>query len=383
MMSMPSLAPATIEGSTPRRGPRAPRVPRAVGTPDPAASASLYCSGCLDGVIARVVAPVWRRLAEHLGRERRGYLWMLRYARGGEHLKVRWHGAATDVPTFRRLLEGAATTYLDGLGAGPDADRRPGAATAPPIDREDAVARDRPDRTLLWTTYGRSLVSLGPPPWSDDDTYLARLTLCLGRGAGLLFDRLDGRDDGLSHGATQGLLLHGLLHGLAAAGLDGDRRTGYFLYHRDWLLRAALRRSRHRAGADKMAETLARFDRRIADASLIEDVAHRSGDVWDDAAVSSGEPGEPGDPTDAWRRAVAELGRHVAGCRDDAIHSVDPFAAEPLDVPLFKLFHGFANQLGLTPLNEAFTHHLLAVATGAPGRWQREVRLTPHPRETG
>jgi hypothetical protein len=36
-----------------------------------------------------------------------------------------------------------------------------------------------------------------------------------------------------------------------------------------------------------------------------------------------------------------------------------PFAADVSWPPLFKVFHGMANQIGLVPLQEAYVHHML------------------------
>jgi hypothetical protein len=156
--------------------------------PDPLLSANLYCAGRLGEALLRVVGGFRRDLLARVGAEP-GYVWVMRYAKGGEHLKIRVHGPESQRPLIRELLAASAESYLADLGApDPSAPRRT-RELAPPIDREDQTSTDYPDRTFLWTTYERSQISLGYRPYMSDDVYVALLTRCMGRGTEILLHR--------------------------------------------------------------------------------------------------------------------------------------------------------------------------------------------------
>ena len=149
---------------------------------DPVLAASLYADRGLDGLVYGVAAPLLARLRE-AGPAGGWSLWVVRYARGGEHLKVRLHGPAEEVPAVRRLVEEAAAAHFAALPPADPALERITRPDAPAIDPEDEPAGERPDRSLAWTTYRRSPVSLGPPRFLDDDGYAARVTAALAAGA--------------------------------------------------------------------------------------------------------------------------------------------------------------------------------------------------------
>jgi hypothetical protein len=50
---------------------------------------------------------------------------------------------------------------------------------------------------------------------------------------------------------------------------------------------------------------------------------------------------------------------YIAQFRDDPAYCLDPFATDASFAPLFKMFHGFSNQLGNNIANEALVHHIL------------------------
>src|SRR6476661_446290 len=112
--------------------------------PDPALTANVYCSGRLDTVIFGAVAPFWRELRPH-DPGRLGHLWLMRYGKGGEHLKIRFHGPESCRPLIRGRLEERVTAFLGSLE--PAAEPAPPARErAPAIDVEDA-AENHPDLT--------------------------------------------------------------------------------------------------------------------------------------------------------------------------------------------------------------------------------------------
>lgn len=342
---------------------------------DPLVTASVYRSGDLDEVLDRAVRPVVEHLEESYPRDA-ATLWTLRYARGGEHLKIRLHGPREDEGELRDRLAAAVTSYLESLEPPePDAEQR-SREQATPIDREDEISTRHPDRSFLWTDYRRSHVCFGYAPFLDDEPYLARMAWCQGRGTELLLERLEAGEDGrFPHGAVQAVLLDALLIGLGALRITAEERLAYPAYHRDWLLRGGLKQSRHQDGPRKMRETLRRFDAQLEPlAATRTELERRAGVAW----TGEGDESTAIPPTLAlWSRSLQHLqGRVEVLCRDPSYH-LDPFADNPAFPCFFKVFHGFANQLGLTPLNEAFAHHLLLASTAPRDLRTRPVQLMP------
>jgi hypothetical protein len=326
--------------------------------PDPVLTANFYCAGRLDEILREIVAP----LRNETGAA--GYFWTMRYNRGGEHLKLRLHGPAAWGLVARDLLAERAERFFASLG---DLNGEPAhvAATsqAPPIDLEDEAPDGHPDRSLVWTRYRRSHISFAGKPLLLDDTYVALASRCLGRACELVLDSLG---EGLSPKRRQTPLLQALIGGIAALGFPAELRGAYFAFHRDWLIRFLL--VRRDAGPDKTVELTARFDLQTqalgASLGALREVAEEAWSSTSDA----------GDP-DAWQRSLVDLFRYVS--RLPALENpIDPFAADPSFPPLFKVFHGFANQLGLNPLDEAFVHHLLLGMTLPPGTAGPPVRWT-------
>ncbi|HEY6320117.1 MAG TPA: lantibiotic dehydratase C-terminal domain-containing protein [Thermoanaerobaculia bacterium] len=345
--------------------------------PDPVLSANIYCSGRLCEVICQVAAPFWER-CRAAGTTADGDLWLMRYARRGEHLKLRLHGPRRHAAAWRQLLEAAQAEYFLRLGpAVEDAPRR-SAPTAPPIDVEDRAAHDQPDRSFLWTTYARSALSLGWRPLLDDDRHAAALTRCLSRGTEILLARLRSDAGGASpFGQRRAILLDAVIVGLAHLPLSELDRTRYLLYHRDCLLRYL---QRHKAQAEApgqgpaaMARVLARFDAELVrHRARHEEIAAAAREQWQSgpARVRAG--------TDlAWGRALRELAAHGTRLCGELEQPLDPFADLPVFPVLFKALHGLANQAGVDPLNEAFVHHLLLSLASADAIRRRPVRLVP------
>jgi hypothetical protein len=340
--------------------------------PDPLLSASLYCAGRLDEALLRVVGAFRQELLAK-GSQEQGYVWVMRYAKCGEHLKIRFHGLESQRSLMREQLAAAAAAYLTGLGASDPAAPRRTRPLAAPIDREDQAATDYPDRTFLWTTYERSHISLGYRPYMNDDTYVSLLTRCMSRGTELLLQRLEAEETGqIQYRKLQPLLLKALITGLSALPLTAEERALYLLYHRDCLLRAALKQAGSIGGPKKMAETLARFrlqiDKLGAETDRLAETARARWDAgkerWDD-------------DFEAWHSALSQLAAYVTPLCGGLAYHIDPFAESPLFPGIFKAFHGFANQLGLTPLNEAFAHHLLLFVSCASELRDRPVQLKP------
>ena len=335
---------------------------------DPVLTASLYCAGRLDEVIREVVGP-FRQELRRLAAGSTGYLWMVRYSRGGEHLKIRLHGTESHAAVARDLLGALAEHCFAGLGGGGQEAGAPTVrASPPPVDHEDETESGYADRTLLWTHYRRSPVSLAGEPLLLDDTYTALATRCLGCGCDLALAAL--AEDPSPSGRQLSLLL-ALIGGLAAAGFPAAVRAAYCAFHRDCLVRAWL--VRRGAAAARAAQLTAQFDlRRNAMAALLAPVQEWAEAEWRSPAGQAG-AGQADDA--AWRSSLLDLCRYVSQFREDPEYRLDPFAEDALFPVLFKVFHGFANQLGVNSLEEAFLHHALLAMGQPPGTASLPVRL--------
>jgi hypothetical protein len=315
--------------------------------PDPTISANIYANNRIDDVIRRAVLPFRQALARR-GMADRWALWMMRYARGGAHLKLRLHGPEEEREAVRRMLEDAVERCLASLPAD-DAPRlsRPKGV---PVDPEDEFEGDYPDRTLLWTTYRRSGVSLGPDAdLRDDDGYVAGLVTCLAAGAGLVLEALDVAGDAPSDAARLKVLLRALVSGLTALGFTDEERAAYLVFHRDWMLRFAL------ADRDREAAVLARFDQRAQASAAVVEEARRNAARWDGDPLAA-----PASEAEArWRDALRAFFAWLEPLRTDARRPAVPFTDDATFSPVFKVFHGLANQLGLDMLNEGLVHHIL------------------------
>jgi hypothetical protein len=348
-------------------------VPVPTTTPDradPTVTASVYAEGRLDAVVSGAIAPFWAEFSATHG-DSGAYLWTLRYAKSGEHLKLRVHAPAELQDSVRRLLAPRVEALFARLPENPNAENRKSRPLATPIDAEDRQAENHPDRTLLWTNYERSQISLGLRPFLVDDAFVARLTRCLGAGFALVLARFgDNNIEPWSHAAKQGLLLQAVYLGLESAGLAPAERSLYALYHRDCLLRGLLKQAGSSGGPAKIEQTLELFRRQV---DRIGSGLERIRALADPKASVASSTAE----VRAWQDSSARLAEHLRQVCVDSEHEVDPFARQPLFPPLFKVFHGLANQLGLTPLNEALAHHLLVAALEGAALALRQVELKP------
>ncbi len=320
--------------------------------PDPLVTANVYCDRRLDEVVHGALAPLRLTMAE---RDSSGLwrLWFVRYPRRGEHLKVRLHGPEEAAGELRELLAAAVETCFAGLPAA-DGQPRKDASEVPPIDLEDAEAGLHPDRSLLWTHYQRSHISLGGKPLLEDDRYAELMTACLARSCErALASLLPNAEGQFPHSPRQTALFRLVAGGLGALGFSAEKSAAYLAYHRDWLLRFTA--SRSNTGAEKVRQVLAQFDQRAqAMGAAREALRAMALDAW------SGEPRDSLDGTDAgWWRALRDLQEYLDRFRGRADYQLDPFATDIVFSPVFKVFHGGANQLGLNMLNEAFAHHLV------------------------
>lgn len=338
--------------------------------PDPVLTANLYCAGHLDDVLHQVIGPFWRAVRQR-DPDAGAYVWTVRASEEGEHLKVRLHGPESLAGPARDFLQRAVAPFFARCGV-PPGERRP-IEHAGTFEEDDEAGSGHPDCSLVWTRYRRSHIWLGGGPFLDDDGYVSRITRCLAAAcerALLLEADATGK---IPHRVRQSALLEALIAGLAVSDFAVDARPAYLAYHRDTLLR-----SRARAEAGKMTDLLELFDRRIeamGPASGALRQAVRSAWTHDTAEV------EPRRPDAAWCAALANLVWYIRPLCDDPDYAIDPWAGDPCFVPVFKAFHGCANQLGLNLTEEAFAHHFLwSVSAPSPDASpaEREKDTTTH-----
>ncbi|MCU1255631.1 MAG: hypothetical protein JWM83_1930 [Candidatus Angelobacter sp.] len=311
---------------------------------DPIMSANIYASSQLDQVISEVVLPFWRRV-QTMVQDQRILLWLARYSRRGEHLKIRIHGEPRHTDLFRLFLEAPAREYFSSKEPAPPGVGKPPNSSAPPIDMEDEAATPATDHTLVWTNYRRTAVSLPGLPWLEDDEFVVRACRCLSAACSRLLDAVESGPL-QSTVERQRLLVPILISGAASAGLADHQASEYFRYHRDWLLRFFLH------SRQEEQEVLERFESLVAgDSRTVEQLSEFLAEEYDVCATSRRE--------DPWRASVVELASYAGKFAGISDYLTDPFASSTLSVPLFKIFHGAANQLGLPPLQEAYVHHLL------------------------
>lgn len=318
--------------------------------PDPILTASIFCNRRLDRVLHEAVAPAFARIrAEHP--EADPGLWWVRYAKNGDHLKVRLHGPAEVADGARRALEDSVDALFAALPPADPEEKRLSKHDSPPIDIDDEAIADYPDRTLLWTRYRRSHVSLGPKALLKNDVYVARMTACLARAGALVLEATSLDPEGKIPGSVrQRALLRALFAGLRAAGLSPAERIDYLDYHRDWLIRYN--------AADDAGEVHIHgsFDRQLERVGgTVQQLARTAAAQWNPSVTP------PREGTDArWGDALAALNDWADELRSGP--SLDPHTEQHAFPLIFKALHGVANQAGLDMMNEAFLYHLVGRA---------------------
>jgi hypothetical protein len=338
----------------------------AIEHPDPFLSANIYCSGRLDELMERAIVPFWRDLGTR-GLEQSCHLWTLRYGRRGEHLKLRFHGLESCRPLVQELLARAVDEYF---GAIENASEDPPPASErwemPPIDLEDQGTTRAGDRSLLWTTYQRSPISLGGGPLLSDDGYVSRLTRALACGFESALE-IFGSEKGSPLKLRRNALLKMLVAALSVAGFPAAKRLDYLIYHRDWLLRVAIvNGGMDPAISGKLLDDLDRQAEKVGPGlAILNQVLERE---WSGAGPESAQDLP-------WHLAVGELCEYTTLFRGKPGFDLDPFAKDVIFLPFFKVLHGLSNQMGLPRLEEAFSIHLLLCAAGASS--DRSVRFLP------
>jgi hypothetical protein len=317
---------------------------------DPKITASIYCAGRLDEVIFRVVKP-FLHSARTAQPGAQAFVWLIRYGKGGEHVKVRFHCETGSADAFRILLTRSADRFFAAFPDNSCDNAERGWSAAQAIDPEDNSLQAHPDRSLLWTTYHRNPTCLGPAPLLYDDRYVDLCTLCLGQVAEILFGLEPHTSaSGLSYRLRQTTLLRTLLEGLGTLDLGAAAKAYYLRYHRDWLIRFFLLKNWSRPEhADALIKV---FDRQLQDRALVQPIA----ELLSHGPEASASP---------WQERLRAFQVYSTEACQKIASGVDPFASAPGFAPLFKVFHGAANQLGVSLSDEALVHHLLLTAFNA------------------
>lgn len=339
-----------------------------VAWPDPMLSASLFTRGSLDRAITQVVRPFWRRLNEETG-DRGAYLWFLRYARGGEHLKLRVHGPADQSHRWAVLLEQHAGAWIRAEDRGTPVQARD-SRFLPPIDQdegsEEAVGEDGGPR-LVWTTYARRSLVMGDRRLLADDTYAALFTRAVARGCDLLLAEWEAGDSGSFFGLRQRYFFHRIAGALSMLWPGEEERARYLAYHRDGLIRFAALQSRSGSRAARKIFELYRRER------------ERIGGHLSEPTSGGSEDHDPGGGQKRWWISLDDLRSYLRQRRPSLGGGTDPFAPDLFFPALFRVLHDLANALGFNPTTEGLFFDLLL--HGIDPDHDDDVLLVPGQRE--
>jgi hypothetical protein len=228
------------------------------------------------------------------------------------------------------------------------------------VDAEDAIDEDHPDRSMLWTTYRRSPVVVGDPIYAGDDRHMALFTRAAAAAADFLLDEvLPGSREPTYLQRRQNSFLKLIIAGVAATDFPAASWPVYFTYHRDWLVR-------HLVAQSPLGVDAAAIDAEInGHLDKVRGALPALARIMAAQRAEAGGRGAPRGPLGGWTCAVQEFFAHVAGYRGRPEYDRDPYTGDHSFLPLFKLFHLCANQLGLRISNEAYLHRLLLEAATA------------------
>lgn len=324
---------------------------------DPIVTANVYCSRHMDDLLRDAVAPFKSAMQHELGGD--GFLWFYRYGKRGEHLKLRLHAPESRREALRASLEQTLSRFLETIADAPPVERISKSAL-PPVDVEDAIDEDCPDRSMLWTHYQRSPVIVGDPIYVQDDRHMALFTRAAAASADfLLGEVLPASRDPKYLQRRQNSFLKLMIAGLAATDFAATAWPVYFTYHRDWLIRHLV--SQAPLGVDAAA-LQAEIDGHL---EKVRGTLPALARIMDAQRTEVRDGSAPGGPLAAWTAAVREFFAYVTGYRGRPEYNRDPYTDDHTFLPMFKLLHLCANQSGFRISNEAYMHHLLLHAAVA------------------
>jgi hypothetical protein len=200
----------------------------------PVISANIYCYGFIDELLRQVVLPFWKSTRVELPESR---LWLIRYDRGGQHLKIRFHAPVEWHGNVVTHLRKAVESFFSELPS-PAGNERDAAAHLPPIDPEDYVDGLRPDRNLVWTSYRYSPELVGAEALSSADGFEAAFVRCRVASTEVTLEWLDALESGeIPMKRRMSLALQIVLAAVHGVHPATDMRARYLTFQRDWLLR--------------------------------------------------------------------------------------------------------------------------------------------------
>jgi len=307
---------------------------------DPVVTANIYCKGHVDAVLLDALKP-FQLSSQHW------QLWIMRYRRGGEHIKIRLHGMAAEATQVKARLEEHLKPVLAQIHW-PEAGNplKLTGANDPAIDEEDSTLSDHPAGRLVWTHYKRSHVTFGGEPYLSDDRYVALFAACLSASLEYFLSATEQVNGVLPHAQRLAAAAELVGSPLQSLHLNGPE---YLNYHRDWLVRFVLLKTSHTP--QEHQDVLKAFDKRVTESEKFwEYVRDRSTRVFE----------RPGPVLSKWQAAVAELMKYVNHLCLRQQFQIDPYAQHPSHSALFKVLHGASNQAGLALLDEALMYHGLS-----------------------
>ena len=319
---------------------------------DPNLTYSLYADGCLDDLLPHLLLPLRQRLRQA---DIKAFVWTVRYARRGRHLKLRLHVDEPSRSLVDRWLREMVQGYLVSIADQPEPNERSQLENIPVIDPEDADEGLAEDRRLVETRYQRSYVNLGGAPFLDHDPYALAMARALSQGLDGVLAGFEGGDPLPSlwqadDSWRQKTLLKALLSGMPAAlAVPGDDLAAYAEFHRDCLLRFYV------SDPDEDIATRGLFGRQL-ERSPIQALRALARKSHQPSAATDGSA----DPTDGWQSSLRDLRLYLDTFEGDPEYRTHPLAEKVSWPPIFKVFHGVANQIGMAPIREAFVHHLMA-----------------------
>jgi Lantibiotic biosynthesis dehydratase C-term len=320
---------------------------------DPFFSANIYCANLLDELIHEAILPFWLSLR---GIHRDCYIWIARYMRGGEHLKIRVHGHAELRGQTEILLNAAVGRFLEAhYNERQTQSNRESYSDQFPVDPEDECTTAYPDHTILLTRYRRVPGIIGRQPLANDERLTALFIRSIGLGTEIILERFKPDHTGLFQGKLRmSLALRFFAGALSVFGSTSELSAVYLKYHQELLL-LLLKGDRARMEEQFRAlpvniEGTTRYLRSALtyDNKSCPDNLHPLYQEW----LYSFE---------VLFRYTVQLSNCPAYLRDE--HMKDQVLATP-----FKLLHALANQVGLGALNELYLCHLLlqALPEGQP-----------------
>jgi len=368
--------------------PRPGSAPLDLDQPAKTLSANLYCDRRFHDLLRHVLAPLDRELEALSGPDT--LLWFSRYSRRGQHVKVRLHTSdESSWPALRDRITALADGFFatlpepgagqpaasgEGGGAGgagadpgasaesPQASPRLSVPKLPAIDVEDEGDTDYPDRSILWTAFRPSAKTLGNERYLSDHRHLNLFYRCMAASAkSVLAEVAAGAEEEPPLKARQSRLLRLVVSTFFALDLRPEEQIDYLEFHRDWMLRHQLTQAGLQTKAE---ETIERLDQKLVGmeatvAALSQIIAAQLAPQDD---VQEGEADFEEDESAELRSALQAFFAHVRGYRERTEYDLDPYTPDFAFLPLFKVLHGMANQVGVPILNELYTYQILVRA---------------------